>query len=301
MKLTIGTRGSQLALWQTNWVKAQLAAAGHEIEVRIIKTTGDKMQNLPLAGSGTKGLFIKELEEALLDASVDLAVHSMKDLPTDLPAGLDVVAVPEREDPRDVLISRDSKRYTELPAGARVGTSSLRRQSQLRKLRADLELVPLRGNLDTRLRKLDRGDCAAVVLAAAGVHRLGWRERITQYFSAAEVCPAVGQGALAIEARSNDERAASALRPLDHAPTHLAVRGERALLRHLGGGCQVPIAAHAIVEDGALRLTGVVADLQGTRLIRATGSGSADAPEALGAQVGEDLLRQGARAILESL
>ncbi|MGA2630649.1 MAG: hydroxymethylbilane synthase [Terriglobia bacterium] len=301
MKLTIGTRGSQLALWQTNWVKAQLTATGHEIEVRIIKTTGDKMQNLPLAGSGTKGLFIKELEEALLDASVDLAVHSMKDLPTDLPAGLAVVAVPEREDPRDVLISRDSKRYAELPAGARVGTSSLRRQSQLRKLRADLELVPLRGNLDTRLRKLDRGDCAAIVLAAAGVHRLGWRPRITQYFSAAEICPAVGQGALAIEARSSDEHAASALRLLDHPPTHLAVRAERALLHHLGGGCQVPIAAHAIVEDGALRLTGVVADLQGTRLIRATGSGSADAPEALGAQVGEDLLRQGARTILESL
>ena len=301
MKLTIGTRGSQLALWQTNWVKAQLTATGHEIEVRIIKTTGDKMQNLPLAGSGTKGLFIKELEEALLDASVDLAVHSMKDLPTDLPAGLAVVAVPQREDPRDVLISTGGKRYAELPAGARVGTSSLRRQSQLRKLRADLELVPLRGNLDTRLRKLDRGDCAAIVLAAAGVHRLGWRPRITQYFSAAEICPAVGQGALAIEARSSDEHAASALRLLDHPPTHLAVRAERALLHHLGGGCQVPIAAHAIVEDGALRLTGVVADLQGTRLIRATGSGSADAPEALGARVGEDLLRQGARAILESL
>jgi hydroxymethylbilane synthase len=301
MKLIIGTRGSQLALWQTNWVKAQLTAAGHEIEVRVIKTTGDKLENLPLAASGAKGLFIKELEEALVDASVDLAVHSMKDLPTDLPAGLAVVAVPEREDPRDVLISRDSKRYMELPAGARVGTSSLRRQSQLRKLRADLELAPLRGNLDTRLRKLDRGDCDAIVLAAAGVHRLGWRERITQYLSGAEVCPAVGQGALAIEARSNDERVASALRPLDHTPTHFAVRTERALLRHLGGGCQVPIAAHAIVEGGALRLMGVVADLEGTRLIRAAGSGSADAPEALGAQVGEDLLRQGAREILESI
>jgi hydroxymethylbilane synthase len=301
MKLIIGTRGSQLALWQTNWVKAQLAAAGHEIEIRIIKTTGDKMQNLPLAGSGTKGLFIKELEEALLDASVDLAVHSMKDLPTDLPAGLAVVAVPQREDPRDVFISTGGKRYAELPPGARVGTSSLRRQSQLRKLRADLELVPLRGNLDTRLRKLDRGDCTAIVLAAAGVHRLGWRDRITEYFSAVEICPAVGQGALAIEARSNDERVANALRLLDHAPTHLAVRAERALLHHLGGGCQVPIAAHATLEDGALRLAGVVADLEGTRLIRAAGSGPPEAAEALGALVGEDLLRQGARAILESI
>jgi hydroxymethylbilane synthase len=300
MKLTIGTRGSQLALWQSNWVRDQLVGAEHEVEIRIIKTTGDKMQTLPLAASGTKGLFIKEIEEALLEGVVDLAVHSMKDLPTDQPAGLIVAAVPQREDARDVLISASGKRINELPSGARLGTSSLRRQSQLRKLRSDLELVPMRGNLDTRLRKLDRGDCDAIVLAAAGVHRLGLRERITQYFSADEVCPAVGQGALAIECRRDDERVEQVLKPLDHAPTHLAVRAERAMLRHLGGGCQVPIAAHAVAEDGQLRVMGVVADLRGETVIRAQASSAIEDPEALGAVVAEDLLRQGAGAILES-
>jgi len=301
MKLTIGTRGSQLALWQANWVKDQLTTAGHEIEIRVIKTTGDKMQKLPLTGSGTKGLFIKEIEEALLDSSVDLAVHSMKDLPTDQPAGLIIAAVPEREDARDIFISSTGKRFAELPAGARIGTSSLRRQSQLRKLRSDVELMPLRGNLDTRLRKLGRGDYDAIVLAAAGVHRLGWRERITQYFTAEEVCPAVGQGALAIECRRDADLVQQALGPLDHAPTHLAVRAERATLRHLGGGCQVPIAAHAIAEGEQIKLIGVVADLDGKNVIRAALSGPASDPEALGQKVAEDLLRQGARAILESL
>lgn len=301
MKIIIGSRGSQLALWQANWVKEQLTAAGHEIEIRVIKTTGDKMQNLPLTGSGTKGLFIKEIEEALLDGSVDIAVHSLKDLPTDQPVGLVVAAVPAREDARDVLVSSSGKLFRDLPAGTRLGTSSLRRQSQLRRLRADLELVPLRGNLDTRLKKLDRGDCGAIVLAAAGVHRLGWRERITQYFEAHDICPAVGQGALAIEARAGDERVAPAVRPLDHPPTHSAVRAERAMLRHLGGGCQVPIAAYAIAENGKLRLMGVVADLEGKNVIRAQASESTENPEALGGRVAEDLLRQGARAILGPL
>jgi len=301
MKIIIGSRGSQLALWQANWVKQQLIAAGHEIEIRVIKTTGDKMQNIPLTGSGTKGLFIKEIEEALLDGSVDIAVHSMKDLPTDQPAGLVVVAVPAREDARDVLVSSSGKRFSELPAGTQLGTSSLRRQSQLRNLRADLELVPLRGNLDTRLKKLDRGDCGAIVLAAAGVHRLGWRERITQYFEARDICPAVGQGALAIEARAGDERVAPIVRPLDHEPTHFAVRAERAMLRHLGGGCQVPIAAHAVAENTRLHLTGVVASLDGSTLIRAAAFGASDEPEALGATVADALLKQGAKAILDSI
>ncbi|MFB3922847.1 MAG: hydroxymethylbilane synthase [Terriglobia bacterium] len=299
MRIVIGSRGSQLALWQANWVKDRLAAAGHEIEIRVIKTTGDKMQNLPLTGSGTKGLFIKEIEEALLDGSVDVAVHSMKDLPTDQPAGLAVAAVPEREDARDILISADGKRFNELPAGTRVGTSSLRRQSQLRNLRADLEFVPMRGNLDTRLKKLDRGDCGAIVLAAAGVHRLGWRGRITQYFDAREICPAVGQGALAIEARADDQRVRRALKPLDHAPTHWAVRAERAMLRRLGGGCQVPIAAHAVAENSHHRLIGVVASLDGSTVIRAEAAGAPDNPEALGVAVGEALLKQGAKAVLD--
>ena len=301
MRIIIGSRGSQLALWQANWVKGQLTAAGHEIEIRVIKTTGDKMQNIPLTGSGTKGLFIKEIEEALLDSSVDIAVHSMKDLPTDQPVGLVVAAVPAREDARDVLITSSGKRFSELRPGTQVGTSSLRRQSQLRSLRADLELVPLRGNLDTRLKKLDRGDCGAIVLAAAGVHRLGWRERITQYFDAHKVCPAVGQGALAIEARAGDERVAAAVQSLDHAPTHSAVRAERAMLHHLGGGCQVPIAAHAVAEDASIHLTGVVASLDGKTVIRAAASGASDEPEALGATVANALLRQGAKEILDSI
>ena len=301
MNITIGSRGSQLALWQANWVKDRLVSADTEVEIRIIKTTGDRLQNAPLVQSGMKGLFIKEIEEELAAGTIDLAVHSLKDLPTDQPPGLVLGAVPEREDVRDILISKDGKRFAELPPGARVGTSSLRRQSQLRKLRADLEFLPLRGNLDTRLKKLDRGDCDAIVLAAAGVHRLGFRNRITQYFAADQVCPAVGQGALGLEIREGDRKILPAIEPLDHAATHLAVRAERAMLRHLGGGCQVPIAAHAVVENGKLRLMGVVADLQGKNVIRAQASESIEDPEALGGRVAEDLLRQGARAILESL
>lgn len=300
-RFIIGSRGSQLALWQTNWVKDQLSRQGQEAEIRIIKTSGDKMQNVPLAQSGTKGLFIKEIEEALLEGSIDLAVHSMKDLPTDQPAGLVVAAVPEREDARDVYVARDGKPLVELPPRSRVGTGSLRRQSQLRRLRPDLETLPMRGNLDTRLRKLDRGDCDALVLAAAGVHRLGLRDRITSYFAPEEVCPAVGQGALAIEARHQDAKVGEAVKFLDHSATHCAVRAERAMLRRLGGGCQVPIAAHAVSASGQLRLLGVVANLDGSRLIRATGAAPLDEPERLGAAVADDLLSQGARKILESL
>jgi hydroxymethylbilane synthase len=301
MKFIIGSRGSQLALWQANWVKDRLAAAGFDVEIKVIKTTGDKLQNVPLTQSGTKGLFIKEIEEALAAGEVDLAVHSMKDLPTEQPPGLVVAAVPEREDARDVFISRDGRRFGELPAGARVGTSSVRRQSQLRKLRGDLELVPLRGNLDTRLRKLGRGDCHALVLAAAGVHRLGLRQRITEYFSPEQVCPAVGQGALAIEIRQGDESVGGAVKLLDHSATHQAVRAERAMLRYLGGGCQVPIAAHATPQDAQLVLVGVVASLDGSALIRATASGSISDPEGLGATVAQDLFDRGARSILKSI
>jgi hydroxymethylbilane synthase len=301
MKLTIGTRGSQLALWQANWVKDQLHLAGHEVEIRIIKTTGDKLEQLPLTASGTKGLFIKEIEEALLEGTVDLAVHSMKDLPTETPEGLVIAAVPQREDARDVLISTSGKQHGELRRGARVGTSSLRRQSQLRHLCGDLELVPMRGNLDTRLRKLDRGEYDAIVLAAAGVHRLGWRSRIAEYFSASQVCPAVGQGALAIECRDDKQDVVNVLRCLDDAPTHSAVRAERAMLRHLGGGCQVPIAAYAVATENQLVLQGVVAAINGETLIRTEASGSVENPEEVGARAADDLLRQGARAILDSI
>jgi hydroxymethylbilane synthase len=310
VNIVIGSRGSQLALWQADWVKDQLTAAGHEVAIEIIRTSGDKLQSyaptdpLPaslaqiVAEAGTKGLFIKEIEEALLSRQVDLAVHSLKDLPTTLPAGLILAAVPPREDARDVLISVEGKPFEQLPSGALVGTSSPRRQAQVRWLRPDLKLVPVRDNLTTRLRKLEDGDYAALVLAAAGIHRLGLRDRITAYFSFDQICPAVGQGALAIEIRQGDAELARAVAPLDDPLTHLAVRAERAMLRRLGGGCQVPIAAHANFEDTHLYLRGVVAATDGSRLIRAAATGPLGGPEDLGAAVAEDLLAKGAGEIL---
>jgi len=310
VNIVIGSRGSQLALWQANWVRGQLADAGHETAIEIIRTTGDKLQSYapeqPLLSSiaqsiaevGAKGIFIKEIEEALLAGKADLAVHSLKDLPTILPEGLILAAVPPREDARDVFISAHGTPFEQLPAGARVGTSSLRRQTQLRRLRPDLELVAMRGNLDTRLRKLERGDCDALVLAAAGVHRLGLRERITGYFDFDQICPAVGQGALAIEIRGNDADLQRAVTLLDDPSTHLAVRAERAMLRRLGGGCQVPIAAHGTLENAQLYMRGIVASLDGSRLIQAVATGSEKDPESLGAAVAEDLLEKGAGEIL---
>ena len=298
MVLVIGTRGSKLALWQANWVRDRLAKAGAEVEIKIIKTTGDKLADLPLTQSGTKGLFIKEIEEALAEGIVDLAVHSLKDLPTDQPPGLKIAAVPPREDARDVLISREGAGLIALPAGSRIGTSSLRRQSQLRALRGDLEVVPIRGNLDTRLRKLDAAEYDAVVVAAAGIHRLGFRERVTEYFAVDAMCPAVGQGALAIEVRKGDKRIECTVQPLDHRITHQAVRAERAALRELGGGCQVPIAIHAWCEDDRLRVLGVVAAVDGSRIVRAASFGLAGEAERSGAEVAHSLVEQGARDIL---
>jgi hydroxymethylbilane synthase len=302
MLVRIGSRGSPLALWQAHWVRDRLASDGHAVEIQIIKTSGDKLTTASLVQSGTKGLFIKEIEEALASGAIDLAVHSLKDLPTDQPAGLVVGAVPEREDARDALITRDGEAFAALGPGARIGTSSLRRQSQLKNLRPDLQVLPLRGNVDTRLKKLERGDCDAVALAAAGLARLGLADRVTQYFGVEELCPAVGQGALALEVREGDEATADAIRPLDHQPTHRAVRAERAVLRRLGGGCSVPIAAHAVpwsaLGDSQLRLVAVVASPNGERLIRATAVGPEDDPERLGFGVAEELLRQGAEEIL---
>ena len=313
MRLIIGSRGSKLALWQAHWVRDQLTSAGYEIEIRIIKTTGDNLQAVapgePLPASmaqtvaeaGSKGLFIKEIEEALLAREIDVAVHSLKDLPTVQPAGLVLSAVPQREDARDVFIARNGHSLENLPPGARVATSSPRRQTQLRALRSDLVYVAMRGNLDTRLRKLERNDCEALVLAAAGVHRLGLSEHITSYFSFEQMCPAVGQGALGIEIRADDGRARDAVARLDDPATHQAVRAERAVLRLLGGGCQVPIAAHAAVKDRQMQLRGLVANLDGTRLIHAQTKGLASEAETLGATVAEDLLRQGAREILDAI
>src|ERR1035438_10126239 len=231
--LVIASRGSQLALWQARWVAAQLSAAGHHCRIETFKTTGDKITDVPLAKVGTKGLFTKEIEEALLDGRADLAVHSLKDLPTELPEGLVLAAVPEREDARDAVVG---KRLNDLADGAKVGTSSLRRAAQLRKLRALLVVESVRDNLDTRLRKLDEGQYDAILLAAAGLKRLGWADRIAEILEPDQMCPAVGQGALAIETRAGATDAAV----LDHAETHLAVTAERALLSALGGGCQVP-------------------------------------------------------------
>jgi len=295
--LVIASRGSQLALWQARWVQAQLTAAGHECRIEIIKTTGDKITDVPLAKVGTKGLFTKEIEEALLDGRADLAVHSLKDLPTELPAGLVLAAVPEREDPRDAVIG---KPLAELPQGARVGTSSLRRSAQLRKLRPDLVIESVRGNLDTRLRKLDEGQYDAILLAAAGLKRLGWGDRIAEILPADVMCSAVGQGALAIETRASGA-GFDACSALDHAASHAAVMAERGVLGSLGGGCQVPIGAYATVDGGTIRLLGVVASPDGSEIIRAESSGPADEAEALGQRLGATLLERGARAILDNV
>ena len=322
--LVIGTRGSQLALWQANHVAERLRAAFPDltVELQTIKTTGDKILDVPLAQVGGKALFVKEIEEALLDRRVDLAVHSMKDVPTDLPAGLDIAAITEREDPLDVLLSRTGARFTDLPRGGRVGTSSLRRQAQLLHHRPDLTIVPLRGNLDTRLRKLDSEGLDAIVLAAAGVKRLGWTDRITEVL-APEVClPAIGQGALGIESRAPgpiatrtgdlqwvperrearaEGRVADMVRALDHRETHLAVLAERAFLRRLKGGCQVPFAAHARISRDRILIRGLVATPDGKQLVAGEQHGLLREAEAVGIALAEDLLGRGAAEILRAV
>jgi hydroxymethylbilane synthase len=295
--LVIASRGSQLALWQARWVAGRLAALGHESRIEIIKTTGDKITGVPLAKVGGKGLFTKEIEEALIEGRADLAVHSLKDLPTELPTGLVLAAIPEREDPRDAVVGR---RLAELGPGARLGTSSLRRAAQLRRMRPDLVVESVRGNVDTRLRKLDEGLYDAIVLAAAGLKRLGWEGRIAEVLEPAAMCPAVGQGALAIETRASGA-GFEACRALDHAQTRAAVSAERAVLAALGGGCQVPIGALAVVEAGRLRLTAVVAAPDGSELVRASCEGDPDDAEAAGAALGAELLERGAAAILEKV
>ena len=295
--LVIASRGSQLALWQAHWVERTLTAAGHECRIEIIKTTGDKITDVPLAKVGTKGLFTKEIEEALLDGRADLAVHSLKDLPTELPEGLVLAAVPEREDPRDAVVG---KRLADLPSGAKVGTSSLRRAAQLRGLRPDLHVESVRGNLDTRLRKLDEGQYDAILLAAAGLKRLGWGDRIAEILPFEVMCSAVGQGALAIETRAAGP-GYEACAALDHAATHSAVTAERGVLGALGGGCQVPIGAHATVEDGRLRLMAMVASPDGLEVVRAEAEGPVAQAETIGRELGAELLERGARRILEAV
>jgi hydroxymethylbilane synthase len=296
--IRIATRRSPLAKWQANHVAALLRAREPGLEVRLheVVTKGDRILEVPLAKVGGKGLFVKEIEDALLGGDAEIAVHSMKDLPALLAEGLAVGAVPEREDPRDALCSRGAS-LDRLKKGARVGTSSLRRSAQLKALRPDLRIETIRGNVETRLKKIDQG-LDAVVLAYAGLRRLGLADRATQIFEPGEMLPAVAQGALAIEARGSDAATMSRLAPLEHAATRQRVEAERGLLRRLEGGCQVPIAAHAVIEGGWIALRALVASLDGQRLVRGERNGPAARAAAIGEALGEELLGKGAAEIL---
>jgi len=298
-RLRIGSRGSQLALWQANHISALLREQGHEVELEIIKTTGDKILDVALAKVGTKGMFTKEIEEALAENRVDLAVHSLKDLPTELSPGFEIAAITKRENSQDVFCSVRYKNITDLPQGARVGTSSLRRQAQLKALRSDLEIYPLRGNVDTRLRKLAEGEYDAVILAAAGLNRLGKTDLVKQVIPKDVMCPAAGQGALGIEIRAGDSVTRKYLAFLDDRDARAATTCERALLNKLGGGCQVPIGAAAEMRNGHLHLDAIVANPDGTKILRESRDG--DDPGKLGNEVGETLLRRGGDAILEEV
>jgi hydroxymethylbilane synthase len=301
--VSIGTRGSKLALWQANWIKERLETLhpGTRVALEIIKTKGDKILDVPLAKVGGKGLFVKEIEQALLEGRVDIAVHSMKDMPAEIPTGLCIGAVPERETPMDVLIAREGLPLEKLGANPRIGTSSLRRAAQLRHARPDAVIVPLRGNLDTRLRKLVEEQLDAIVLAAAGVRRLGLADRITEILKPEIMLPAVGQGALCVETRAADPTISPLMAPLDHGATRQAVLAERAFLARLEGGCQVPIAGHARLDGDHLSMTGLVADLDGRAMIRQMLEGPAENAETIGLTLAERLLEQGAGAILDRL
>ena len=301
--LIIGTRGSQLALWQAEWVQRQLKQIAPDLSVVLkrIQTSGDKIQDVPLAKVGGKGLFVKEIEEALLRKDIDLAVHSMKDLPAVLPSGLHIICVPEREDPRDALLAGDKKKLDALPLGARVGTSSLRRQAQLLHVRPDLQIKMLRGNVDTRLRKLQENHFDAIVLAASGLNRLGWDEHITEHLSVDVSLPAIGQGALGIEGREDDGFVRDLVSRLEHQQTRVTVTAERALLKRLEGGCQVPIAGHAVLQGENLTLDGLVISLDGKRYVRYSLSGLMSEAQSIGKKVAEGLLDRGAQPILQEI
>ncbi len=308
-EIVIGTRGSKLALWQAEWVKSQILKLRPDAKVTLkkIKTTGDKILDVPLAKVGGKGLFVKEIEEAMLRKDIDLAVHSMKDVPTELPEGLHLGAICEREDPRDAFVSRLSdggfqiNSFRELPEGATIGTSSLRRSCQIKNLRPDLKILQLRGNVDTRLRKLDEGQFDAIILASAGIKRLGHKDRITEYLSTDISLPAIGQGAIGIECRVDDEFINSIISGLNHSETAVCVKAERAFLKRLEGGCQVPIAAHAVLEDSKIILDGLVGSIEGDRIIREQITGNASDAEALGVELAEIILSRGGKEILDEV
>jgi hydroxymethylbilane synthase len=303
MILRIGTRASQLALTQSKWVKARIEE-GHPgviAELVRITTTGDKIQQPPLSEVGGKGLFIKEIEEALLSKEVDLGVHSMKDVPGELPEGLDISVFPQREDPRDAFVSEKYGSFAELPPGASVGTSSLRRASQLLHLRPDLQVIPIRGNVDTRLRKLESGQFDAIILASAGLRRLGLSHRITQLLSTEHSLPAIGQGVLGLEVRKSDHAVRDLIGFLNHEETELTVRAERAFLKELEGGCQVPLAGYGKLDGDRLFLEGMVAEIDGSRLIRDKLFGPREKPEELGVKLAGRILALGGDKILQRI
>jgi hydroxymethylbilane synthase len=295
----IGTRGSALALAQVGWVRQKLEEKypGLKVETVAIKTSGDRFLNTPIKAIGGKGIFVKEIEDALLRNEIDLAVHSMKDLPTEIPLGLTIAAIPEREDPRDVLVSLTHSCLNDLPSGSRIGTGSLRRRAQILHYRRDLSLLPIRGNIDTRLKKLDRGEVDGLVMAVAGLKRIGEEKRVSEYL-APEIClSAVAQGALALESREGDP-VMDQVAFLHHLPAAMEVLAERAFLRRLGGGCQIPVGARAWIDGEKVRLMGIVADINGHSLFRGEISGSSSEGEKLGQELAERLLKNGADEFL---
>ena len=300
--IRIGTRGSALAVWQAEWVRSQLQTLYPErtVELVKIKTTGDKITDVPLAQVGGKGLFVKEIETALLEGRVDLAVHSMKDMPAQIPSGLCIGAVPKRENPSDVLISKNGHSFSDLPKDALVGSSSLRRGAQVRHVRPDIDVRPLRGNLDTRIRKLQTEALDAIIVAAAGVRRLGLEAHITEYLPESVMLPAIGQGALSIETRE-DEDSRDLVSAMDHRQTRLAVECERAFLGRLEGGCQVPIAAKAQVVEDRVELVGMVAEVDGSVLLREAMEGPVKEHQALGKELAGRLLEKGGADILKRI
>jgi len=301
--LKIGTRGSGLALTQSNWVAARIREHFPRltVELVVIKTTGDTMQNISLVKIGGKGVFVKEIEEALLSGNVDLAVHSMKDMPAELPEGLMIAVTPEREDPRDILISRDNRKIEDMPKGARIGTGSLRRGYQLLNLLPDIEIVPLRGNLDTRIRKIETDGLAGVILAASGIRRMGWTGRISQYIPVETMLPAVGQGVLGLETRFADRDTREIVAFLNHETTWLESRAERAFLKRLGGGCQLPIAAYGKIQGSQLLVRGLVGGVDGRVMIRDEVAGSVAEGEMLGRTLAEKILARGGRKLLDEV
>jgi len=298
--LRLGTRGSRLAVAQSGQVADALRARGAEIEIVVIRTSGDRLADVALADFGGKALFVKEIEEALLDGRVDAGVHSLKDMPAVLPAGLWLPAYPAREDPRDVLLTRSGGGLDELPRGARVATSSLRRRALLLARRPDLSIVPIRGNVDTRLRKLDEGLCDGLVMARAGLERLGLKPENAHALPVEEFLPAVGQGILGLEARTTDTEVLEALRGVDHAGTRMQALAERAFLRRLGAGCHTPVAGHARFDGDAISMAGLVASADGVTVLTGEVSGPGSRAEALGERLADDLLARGARALLDA-